>query len=367
MAKKKDQNEDPEEEKKNQFDDDEDFGLPDLDYDELEEEADEELGESVFGDDEPDIEETPPVKEEEVPAEVAETSDQPDEIDSEMDMDMDEDWEKELEDELEEDLKSGDFEEVDNFYEEESFDEFEQEVEQEAVGSSVFGSDEAEDPQIKEEAPQEKESTDDFYAAPEETKEEESTTEFKPQYSEYLDENKSSSKGKFARTVLIGAVLFMVVGGILYFLWDGTGVGNEETEVAVVEEKTPEPVAEESTTETASEEVAVTEEPVVEEPVAEKTAAPVAANPVDAGTISTLTERTGKSYLIIASFFDGDMAQDYAKELSDEGKSPFVIPPFKEHRYYRVAIAEYDNFTDAKSGIESYKAEYEVDVWPLRY
>ncbi|MEO9475640.1 MAG: hypothetical protein ABJG41_08895 [Cyclobacteriaceae bacterium] len=44
-----------------------------------------------------------------------------------------------------------------------------------------------------------------------------------------------------------------------------------------------------------------------------------------------------------------------------------MIPPFKDYRYYRVAIAEYDIFSDAAASVESFKMEYGEEVWPLRY
>jgi len=80
-----------------------------------------------------------------------------------------------------------------------------------------------------------------------------------------------------------------------------------------------------------------------------------------------LSEATGKTYVVIGSFFDDDLANDYAEELSADGKSPIIIPPFGESRFYRVAIAEFNSFKDAQGGLESLKAEYGNDIWPLRY
>ncbi len=333
MAKNKDQNEDPEEEKKgNQFEEDDDFGLPDLDYDELEEEADQELEETA---------ESEVISEENAAAheESGEES-------------LGEDWEKELEDELEEDLKSGKFEEeVEAFYEEETFDEFESDaVESESVGSSVFGID---DDEIEtSDKPKEEDS---FFATEEPVVAAKSSPE--PQYSQYLEENQDDNKGKFVRTVVLGTILFLVVGFAIYFLWDNTSGKSPEKEVAKVEAKKPE-----APTETPK----AVEKPA-EKPVEAKKPSKPKANAVAAGQITTLSERTGKSYMVIGSFFDGDMAQDYADKLSKEGKSPFIIPPFKDYRFYRVAIAEYNSFNDATASVEGFKAEYGSEVWPLRY
>jgi len=56
MAEDKNKNEDPEEDKKDIFDDEEDFGLPDLEYDELDDDEDEEEVEddNAFGADSSD-------------------------------------------------------------------------------------------------------------------------------------------------------------------------------------------------------------------------------------------------------------------------------------------------------------------------
>ena len=91
------------------------------------------------------------------------------------------------------------------------------------------------------------------------------------------------------------------------------------------------------------------------------------ANALPAGEITRLDQPTGKTYIIIGSFFDDDLAGDYADELAAQGKSPIIIPPFKDYRFYRVAIAEYDDFNGAQKGIETFKSEFGEDIWPLRY
>lgn len=342
MAKKKDQNEDPEEEKKNQFDEDEDFGLPDLDYDELEEEA---------------SDDPKPVTESDEKGESQEKSNSVEEVSNE---ELGEDWEKELEEELEEDLKSGNFDDTESFYEEETFDEFEDEVKEESVGSSVFGIDESEQPEAKESSVFEEDTEVTANAAPIETDKTESKT-FEPQYSEYLDDN-NQEKGKFTRVVVIAAVLFTVIGSVLWLLYDDTSstVPEVEETVAVVEEST---IEETDPLEVAAETEVL--EPVEEE--AYNTSAESVPNQVDAGTITILSLKTGKSYVVIGSFFDEDIANDYAQKLADQGSSPYVIPPFNNSRYYRIAIAEFDNFKDANNSVATFTEQYGKEAWPLRY
>ena len=71
--------------------------------------------------------------------------------------------------------------------------------------------------------------------------------------------------------------------------------------------------------------------------------------------------------LIISSFFDEDLAMDHANKLAANGNSPMVIPPFASHRFWRVAIAEYNSIADAQNQIGQYKADYGDDIWPLKY
>ncbi|WP_258104966.1 SPOR domain-containing protein [Marinoscillum sp. MHG1-6] len=384
MANKKDKNEDPEEEKKNQFDDDDDFGLPDLDYDELEEEADEELDidpEEAFSDieeEESTEEEAPePTADEEI-----EAVDEGESFEASDDIGLDEDWEKELESELEDEMKSGNFDE--SFYEEESFEDFgadlgesepAEEPQADEVGGSVFGADDEETTVSGEE--------DDFYAGIDEPKDEfveQETDDFTATSSYGAEE--APKKGNFTRTVVIGTLLFLIVGAVFYILYDSGNLSSKP--VAKKEEPKEEPVKKEEEAakaetevvagaeggeETTSEVPPAKEEPKKEvKPESKPVSKPAAtANAVAAGEITKLSSQTGKSYVVVGSFFDGDMADDFANELSGQGKSPYVIPPFKEHRFYRVAIAEFDTFGDARDNLGTYQAEFGPDVWALRY
>lgn len=97
-------------------------------------------------------------------------------------------------------------------------------------------------------------------------------------------------------------------------------------------------------------------------PVVDNTAS--AANP---GEVTRLSGRNGKAYVIVASFIDSDLAEDHARKLAAEGKSPYVIPPFGKYKYSRVGIAEFDSFEGAAANLDNYKSEYGSDIWALRY
>jgi len=158
-----------------------------------------------------------------------------------------------------------------------------------------------------------------------------------------------SNRGRFTKIVILGAVLFTVIATVLIFMLGGLGEPTEE----ITKVETPVPA----------------EPEVKEEPVKEEAKPPVndKLTKIKPGEIANLPQRTGNSYIVVNSFFDGDLAQDYANVLSARGKSPMIIPPFAEYRFYRVAIAEYGTFAEALRNLESFKAEYGTKIWALRY
>lgn len=92
------------------------------------------------------------------------------------------------------------------------------------------------------------------------------------------------------------------------------------------------------------------------------------ANAVPAiGTIETLSERTGRYYVIIASGVDGDLIMDYAKKLSPKGVSSKVIPPSGKVKFYRLAVAEGDSYASTQSTADGLKSEYEGGAWVIKF
>lgn len=100
------------------------------------------------------------------------------------------------------------------------------------------------------------------------------------------------------------------------------------------------------------------EEPVIEEPEIEEP---------EIGTVNTLSSRTGRSYVVVGSFFDADMAQDYANELAQDGISAYVIPPFGKSKFNRVAIEETSSFAEASSRATELAGQFKETPWPLKY
>ncbi|MEQ8240571.1 MAG: hypothetical protein RIA69_15230 [Cyclobacteriaceae bacterium] len=359
MADDKNKNEDPEE-NDDLFDDDEDFGLPDLDYDDLDDEFDDGLLEEEVEDDSiEEPEEVPSFEPEfEAPAtpEIEDVSSEVEEPESnDIDPEEGEDWEKELEKELEDELSAG---EIDEFYEEETFDEFEasENTATDSNEENVIDDDLAVNTGfVQDELTENK---DDYYISniqkEEQAKAKESSEEMSDEeYAQYFGEDQKNNKANFTRTVVIGAIAFIAAGAICLLIYNSVFKDDESKKVAKVEKVVPKKAEPEPKP-----------EPPKEDPKPKPKPKAIEQTP---GEIKTLNQATGKSYIVIASFFDGDMAKDRSEQLAKQGKSPIIIPPFSDYRFYRVAIAEFNSFADAKAELAKYQGEFGQDVWPLRY
>jgi len=92
-----------------------------------------------------------------------------------------------------------------------------------------------------------------------------------------------------------------------------------------------------------------------------------AAKPAE-GAIETLSERSGRYYVVVASAIDDDLIMDYAKDLSKKGVSSKIIPPFGKTKFYRIAIDVADTYADAQTNADSKKGgDYGNDVWVVKY
>jgi hypothetical protein len=91
------------------------------------------------------------------------------------------------------------------------------------------------------------------------------------------------------------------------------------------------------------------------------------ANASKTGEIITLSERTGRYYVIAASAVDDDLLMDHAKQLSTQGVSIKIIPPFAKYKLFRLAIADSDTFASAQTIADSKKPDFGDAVWVLKY
>lgn len=205
-----------------------------------------------------------------------------------------------------------------------------------------------------------------------------------------------ASKGKFVRIVVLGTIMFVTIGVVFLYFYRNQGEPTEKPPVAERAEK--EPVKEEPTQTPANSESEETAKPTdtkAEEPVKETPKQPAktetkkpatqpkqqTAQPktqpkqttttrptgTTVGGVTVLSERTGQRHLIVASFLDGESAQQHARTLAAKGDSPKIIPPFGDSPNYRVAIQSYSTLNEALQNLEAYRAQYGGGVWVLRY
>ncbi len=97
-----------------------------------------------------------------------------------------------------------------------------------------------------------------------------------------------------------------------------------------------------------------------------ETAAEEESTKPEPGTISIITERTGRYYIVIGSFVDGDLANDYGKELAAKGSGIIILTP-PDRGFYRVALSDYSSWTEAQTNANGLKEDYGENVWVLKY
>ena len=85
-------------------------------------------------------------------------------------------------------------------------------------------------------------------------------------------------------------------------------------------------------------------------------------------TIEAITAPTGRSYIIIGSFVDEDLARDLGEELMQNGTGIRILSPTnRAPLLHRVAVADFDTFNDALTQVEDYKLNYGESAWVLKY
>ena len=95
-------------------------------------------------------------------------------------------------------------------------------------------------------------------------------------------------------------------------------------------------------------------------------AAALAAKPT-IGTIETLSSRTNRYYVVVASAVDGDLIMDYAKKLSAKGTSTQIVPPFGKWKFYRLTVGNFDTYALAQTNADSVKPEFGEGAWVVKY
>lgn len=100
----------------------------------------------------------------------------------------------------------------------------------------------------------------------------------------------------------------------------------------------------------------------------QKQAAAVATAKPIAGSIETLSGRSGRYYVVVASSIDDDLIMDYAKKLSQKGITTKIIPPFGKSVFHRLAVAEGDTYANTQAAADGMKGgEYGDKIWVVKY
>lgn len=84
-------------------------------------------------------------------------------------------------------------------------------------------------------------------------------------------------------------------------------------------------------------------------------------------TFSTISESTGRYYVVIESFVDSDMAADYGKELATKGFSTALLSPQGKRKFHRLTVGDYETFVAAQEEANRLKGEFGEDLWVLKY
>jgi hypothetical protein len=82
---------------------------------------------------------------------------------------------------------------------------------------------------------------------------------------------------------------------------------------------------------------------------------------------TTISESTGRYYIVIESFVDSDMAADYGKELATKGFSTALLSPQGKRKFHRLTAGDYGTFVAAQEEANRLKAEFGEDLWVLKY
>jgi|GEM_PF-2351414 len=72
-------------------------------------------------------------------------------------------------------------------------------------------------------------------------------------------------------------------------------------------------------------------------------------------------------FVVVGSFIDDDLAKDYSTKLNKSGNPTFLIHPYGDMAYYRLAVAQYDNVTRALEVMEDQQGNFEENLWVLKY
>lgn len=165
---------------------------------------------------------------------------------------------------------------------------------------------------------------------------------------ESADEQKSSN----LPMILILAGIILLVGIFVYFF----AFDNDSPQEQLTQ--TPEAAAPVTYAEEEKEEEAYVADDW-------NTAEPEA--PAAEGSVSNISQRTGRYYVVVGSFVDGDLAADFADRLAKEGQQAKIIEPTGTQKFYRLSVNDGESLSDLQATMENMKGKYGENIWILKY
>lgn len=149
----------------------------------------------------------------------------------------------------------------------------------------------------------------------------------------------------YSWAVMLLILACILAGGWFYYDYSSKGKPEAEQKEALVEEQVTAPA------------------PAVEE---------VAEAPVEEVVTFGLTEIQSKMdrpryFLVVASFIDEDLAKDRAEELHAKQMNTFLVYPYGDIAYYRLAIGQFESFALAAEEIDKVKDGFKENLWVLKY
>lgn len=178
---------------------------------------------------------------------------------------------------------------------------------------------------------------------------------YEPNYNYSYEEERPAIWPK----ILLVLALLVVAGGLVWYF-----VSYRPNMLALEQRRERERVAAAE----AEEQRRAAEQAAREREEASKNPQPETPEALPAGTIETLTSRSGRYYVVVASSIDGDLIMDYAKKLSKKGVTTHIIPPYGKVQFHRLAVADGDTYANAQSTADGMKGgEYGDKLWVLKY
>ncbi|MEM9857148.1 MAG: SPOR domain-containing protein [Bacteroidota bacterium] len=165
--------------------------------------------------------------------------------------------------------------------------------------------------------------------------------------------------------IIIGVIVFLLIAvGVIWYVGFHLPAEKEMAEKARIEKQRQDKIAADKKAAEKAEADRIAQQQAEAE--AAKAAEEEITVPV-AGGIETISTRTGRYYVVVASAIDGDLAMDYAKDLSKSGESVKIIEPYGNVKFYRVAVQDLDSWDDAQSKANDLKSTYGDGVWVIKY